>query len=68
MRVSPCKGCEEREVGCHTHCTGYKKWKGENDAERKYQRDAIDGLVREISQYTSMTKPKKGGGRTVEYG
>lgn len=68
MRVSPCKGCEEREVGCHTHCTGYKKWKGESDAERKYQRDAIDGLVREISQYTSMTKPKKGGGGIVEYG
>ena len=38
------------------------------EAERKYQRDAISGLTHEISQYTSMTKPKKGGGRTVEYG
>ena len=40
--ASPCMGCEEREVGCHSHCIAYKKWKAkyrdrkENGYERKH--------------------------------
>lgn len=25
--VSPCKECDERELGCHSHCIAYKRWK-----------------------------------------
>lgn len=33
-QIAPCKGCEERSVGCHSHCPksargeyGYPEWK-----------------------------------------
>lgn len=29
--VAPCKGCEEREYGCHTHCMAYKRWKAKHE-------------------------------------
>ena len=25
--ASPCKGCENREVGCQGKCKGYAEWK-----------------------------------------
>ena len=27
MRVSPCKGCNDRTAECHAFCTAYKDWK-----------------------------------------
>ena len=30
----PCKGCEERKVGCHSVCDGYKKWQEYESAKR----------------------------------
>ena len=30
----PCKGCNERKVGCHASCVAYKEWK-KNSAEIK---------------------------------
>ena len=24
---APCRDCDEREVGCHSHCMAYKVWK-----------------------------------------
>ena len=30
----PCKGCTDREVGCHSSCSGYKEWKAEWDRNR----------------------------------
>lgn len=24
--VAPCKGCQERIVGCHSNCEKYKQW------------------------------------------
>ena len=31
MAVSPCKNCEERDIGCHGYCIAYRKWKAEHD-------------------------------------
>ena len=28
--VSPCKECDERELGCHSHCIAYKRWKAKH--------------------------------------
>lgn len=25
--VSPCKGCKDREEGCHQRCQRYRRWK-----------------------------------------
>lgn len=33
--ASPCMGCDEREVGCHTHCIAYKAWHAKYRARDK---------------------------------
>lgn len=30
---NPCKGCEDRYVGCHAECTAYCEWQREHKAE-----------------------------------
>lgn len=36
-RMTPCKGCEKRHVGCHSECEDYKKFKEhENVAANNY--------------------------------
>ena len=32
--IGPCKGCKDREVGCHSGCEKYKKWLDEFHAEK----------------------------------
>lgn len=34
MVKAPCKGCQERYLGCHANCEKYKEFKAETDAER----------------------------------
>lgn len=29
--MSPCMGCTDRHVGCHSSCAGYTEYKKEND-------------------------------------
>lgn len=46
---APCKGCKEREMGCHSKCERYAQFK-ENDAKYKnvdqqIARSAIQGFV-----------------------
>lgn len=31
MSGAPCKDCEDRELGCHSHCIAYKKYKDERE-------------------------------------
>lgn len=31
MAVSPCKECDERELGCHSYCIAYRRWKATHD-------------------------------------
>lgn len=46
--TAPCKGCEDRFIGCHAVCGHYKAWKKKHDALRakiraaKYPEDWID--------------------------
>ena len=36
----PCKGCDERHVGCHDRCERYAEWRAKankaNEERRKY--------------------------------
>lgn len=50
MLKAPCKGCEERQVGCHSKCTKYKQFKQEVDKMRKYEEEKQKQLV--YSLYT----------------
>lgn len=47
MTDSPCKGCEEREVGCHSSCERYKDWQEVHNAERnaRYQQKLGDMIA-----------------------
>ena len=33
--MCPCKDCEVREIGCHSRCSGYIKWKKEMEEMNK---------------------------------
>ena len=33
-KLGPCKGCKDREVGCHAGCKKYKEWLDEFHAEK----------------------------------
>lgn len=59
----PCKGCEERVVGCHSVCEKYKDWKTDELKRMEYannvyvtEKVANDYVVKKIR---SM-KAKKG--------
>lgn len=32
---APCKNCEDRQLGCHSQCERYKKFKEESQAEKE---------------------------------
>ena len=34
-----CKNCEKREVGCHSNCPDYKRFRDELEAEKKAKED-----------------------------
>lgn len=58
-------GCEERKVGCHSVCEGYKKWQAQelakkNEAYRLYNANRLtdDYVVEKIRE----AKKKKGRG------
>ena len=34
MVKAPCKGCQDRYLGCHADCPKYKEFKAESDAVR----------------------------------
>lgn len=42
MRVSPCKDCSERHLGCHDRCPKYQDWRKEvTEGRRKIQQDNL---------------------------
>jgi len=51
---APCKGCEEREVGCHARCAAYTEWKTEHDRRKKEEYDAKKG--RETLSHGALRK------------
>lgn len=34
-KLPPCKGCEDRVIGCHSVCERYITWKAERDEIKK---------------------------------
>ena len=34
-KLPPCKGCEDRVIGCHSVCDKYITWKAERDELKK---------------------------------
>ena len=60
---TPCKGCTDREVGCHAKCERYAKYRKPFDkaiADREKRREAgafhNDGVTKAIRRAANMKK------------
>ena len=43
-KENPCKGCEDRYIGCHDSCFRYGKWKEEREVEKARRREYYEQL------------------------
>ena len=58
--VAPCKGCEERQIGCHSSCEKYLDYKAKAEEIAKRQRaDAHHG--RDYKGYKKAKYKRLGG-------
>lgn len=49
----PCKGCEERQIGCHSTCERYKAFRAdldEQNAKRAEIKSANDATARSVDR------------------
>ena len=54
MKCGPCKGCEDRVIGCHATCERYIEWKMLVDLER----EAMNEQSNLAGQITSAIREK----------
>jgi hypothetical protein len=59
----PCKGCTDREIGCHSKCSKYIEWKSEWDRRKNMIDNAkaierIDGEIK-VAGLKRMQKGKR---------
>lgn len=47
---APCKGCTDREVGCHAGCERYREFRAEIDARPRPRHDAADFLRENVAK------------------
>lgn len=59
-KISPCKGCNLRRIGCHDWCEFYKKWKDDNKHER-YQEINVYQKVRNTMYLNHKNRNKLRG-------
>ena len=50
MLYAPCKGCTEREVGCHANCERYAEFRVAKDNEKRAKAESRRGDF-EINNY-----------------
>ncbi len=50
-KVSPCRGCDRRLIGCHGLCPDYKEWKKDLEQRKAAARDETPSLSREMQKY-----------------
>ena len=61
---SPCTGCEDRELGCHSKCVRYNEWKNKlcEEREKRRKREYEERSFYEFKT-TEIEKIKHGVGR-----
>ena len=70
--LSPCKGCGDRVLGCHSSCGKYKDWV--QDEKQKYEehrkKKALDREIDEyvVNHYMAVQKEKDRKGRIARGG
>lgn len=62
---APCKGCNEREVGCHMSCEKYSEYKGawddirkKRDMDRRINGYETDRVLRSLSRLGGRERAK----------
>ena len=55
--MTPCMGCMERKVGCHSSCEAFREWNEMRQAERQKRRDAKK-IRQEFADYKKNTYDK----------
>ena len=53
---APCKGCEEREVGCHAGCAKYLEFAAERVIRDKQAREAQEINSETVRRLTKRTR------------
>lgn len=56
MILAPCKDCENREIGCHSRCAAYIKYKSELNVAKK---DIIECQDYEIYKNGKIAKMQR---------
>lgn len=62
---APCKGCQEREVGCHATCERYQQWHEElnrknQEMAKEHEQDAMFASVRAKKKGRVLRKKSRG--------
>ena len=62
---APCKGCTERQSGCHSCCEKYRKFKQDIEDLRKKEKQEhdVDAVARYQKKAIAMTYKAKGKNR-----
>ena len=62
QKISPCMGCESREIGCHGKCERYAAFKQKNEAQKKTAREQLDALTYErVHKHKRLEKHMRKG-------
>ena len=64
MKVSPCKDCGKRYVGCHGKCPDYIGWKAEQQEDMKRRKESLDDMDTTIRELERMKRRRNN--RTVK--
>ena len=55
----PCRHCENRSVGCHSHCEAYAGYDAERKAIRKEVRQEMEMNTIEVNRYINAAKNRR---------
>lgn len=58
LKLSPCKGCERRQVGCHGECEDYQIFRADIQKNKK-KRDLAYSFTRKMYARKKMIKRKE---------
>lgn len=59
--VVPCRGCEDRKVGCHSQCDRYKEFVSENEKLKRFIKEQAPPTLTKWSWhgYTDTTGKRR---------
>lgn len=56
MKISPCKDCGKRVIGCHAKFQDYIGWKAEQQEDMKRRKETLDDMDTTIRELERMKR------------